>query len=73
MMKVETELNKLNGRIIKLLDSMRAYEMEQLRLDIERKRLKLARDRAIGAFDVDVDEDPAAEIGADDGPDLAGE
>ena len=73
MMKVETELNKLNGRIIKLLDSMRAYEMEQLRLDIERKRLKLARDRAIGAFDVDVDEDPEAEMGADDGPDLAGE
>ena len=52
---------------------MLAYEMEQLRLDIERKRLKLAQDRAIGAFDVDVDEDPAAEIGADDGPDLAGE
>lgn len=27
-MKVEAELNKLNGRIIKLLDSMRAHEAD---------------------------------------------
>lgn len=57
MMKVETELNKLNGRIIKLLDSMRAYEMEQSRIDLERAKLKLSRQKATGAFEIDPEED----------------
>lgn len=72
MMKVEAELNKLNGRIIKLLDSMRAYEMEQLRLDVERKRLKLAQQKAIGAFDVEDPEEMEDYTAAEDGPDPAG-
>lgn len=57
MMKVEAELNKLNGRIIKLLDSMRAYEMEQCRIDLERAKLKLTRQKATGAFEIDPEED----------------
>lgn len=63
-MKVEAELNKLNGRIIKLLDSMRAHEADQSRLALERLKYQLARQKATGEFDIDpedgadVEEDP---------------
>ena len=59
-MKVEAELNKLNGRIIKLLDSMRAHEADQSRLALERLKYQLARQKALGEFEVD------PEDGADD-------
>ena len=52
-MKVEAELNKLNGRIIKLLDSMRAHEADQSRLALERLKYQLARQKATGEFDID--------------------
>ena len=58
------ELNKLNGRIIKLLDSMRAHEADQSRLALERLKYQLARQKATGEFDIDpedgadVEEDP---------------
>ena len=63
-MKVEAELNKLNGRIIKLLDSMRAHEADQSRLALERLKYQLARQKATGEFDIDpedgadIEEDP---------------
>lgn len=67
-MKVETELNKLNGRIIKLLDSMRAYETDQARLQLEQLKFKLSKQKATGAFEIDPEEedlddgmDPVAE------------
>lgn len=56
-MKVEAELNKLNGRIIKLLDSMRAYEADQNRIALERLKYQLARQKATGAFEIDPEED----------------
>ena len=52
-MKVEAELNKLNGRIIKLLDSMRAQEMETQRIELEKLKYNLAKQKALGEFDVD--------------------
>lgn len=58
-MKVEAELNKLNGRIIKLLDSMRAQEMETQRIELEKLKYNLAKQKALGEFDVD----PAEEEG----------
>lgn len=52
-MKVLAELNKTHGRIIKQLDSIKSYELEQQRIGIERERLKLARQKATGEFDLD--------------------
>ena len=60
-MKVEAELNKLNGRIIKLLDSMRAYEADQSRLALERLKYQLARQKATGEFEVDPEDGEGAE------------
>ena len=56
-MKVEGELNRLNGRIIKLLDSMKAYEMEDRRLKLEEKKYQLAKQKVTGEFDFDDPED----------------
>ena len=52
-MKVEAELNRLNGRIIKLLDSMRAQEMEARRIELEKLKYDLARQKATGEFNID--------------------
>ena len=57
-MKVEAELNKLNGRIIKLLDSMRAHEADQSRIALEHLKYQLARQKALGEFEVDPEDGP---------------
>ncbi len=71
-MKVEAELNKLNGRIIKLLDSMRAHEADQSRLALERLKYQLARQKATGEFDIDPEDgEDTAEDPEDAEPDGA--
>ena len=52
-MKVEAELNKLHGRIIKQLDSIKAYEIDQRRLTLEEKKFALAKQKILGAFEFD--------------------
>lgn len=52
-MKVEAELSKLHGRIIKQLDSIKAYEVDQRRLTLEEKKFELAKQKIIGAFEFD--------------------
>lgn len=64
-MKVEAELNKLNGRIIKLLDSMRAHEADQSRLALERLKYQLARQKALGEFEVDPEDSADDEDGVE--------
>lgn len=58
-MKVEAELNRLHGRIIKQLDSMRSYEIEWQKLGLEGKRYDLAKQRLTGEIEL---EDEAEEI-----------
>lgn len=52
-MKVEAELNRLHGRIIKQLDSIKSYEMEQQRLQLEERKYNLARQKLTGEIDID--------------------
>ena len=54
-MKLEAELNKIHGRIIKLLDSIKSYELEHLRISLEEKRYKLMKQKISGEYDVDPD------------------
>ena len=54
--KVREELNRVHGRIIKALDSMKSYELESRRIELERQRLELSRARATGAFEYEDDE-----------------
>ena len=52
-MKIESELNRLHGRIIKQLDSMKSYEMEMKRLQLERCKYNLAKQKLTGEIDID--------------------
>jgi hypothetical protein len=54
-MKVEAELNKVHGRIIKQLDSIKAYEMEDRRLQLEERRLELMKQKLTGEIDIEPD------------------
>lgn len=54
-MKLEAELNKIHGRIIKLLDSIKGYELESRRVRLEERKYNLAKQKLSGAFDVDPD------------------
>lgn len=52
-MKLEAELNRTHGRIIKLLDSIKAYELECRRASLEERKYNLAKQKLTGAFDID--------------------
>lgn len=54
-MKLEAELNKIHGRIIKLLDSIKGYELECRRVRLEERKYNLAKQKLTGAFEVDPD------------------
>ena len=54
-MKLEAELNKIHGRIIKLLDSIKSYELEQRRISLEEKRYTLMKQKLKGEYEVDPD------------------
>ena len=52
-MKLEAEYNKTHGRILKLIDSMRAHEIDCKRLDLDERKHTLAKQRLSGEFDID--------------------
>lgn len=51
-MKLEAELNKIHGRIIKLLDSIKGYELERRRIRLEERKYNLAKQKLAGKYDV---------------------
>ncbi len=55
VMKLEAELNKVHGRIIKLLDSIKSYELEKCRIELEKKRYTLLKQKISGEYSVDID------------------
>lgn len=52
-MKIEAELNRLHGRIIKQIDSIKSYEMEERRLSLEERKYNLAKQKLTGEFHID--------------------
>ena len=52
-MKIETELNRLHGRIIKQIDSMKSYEMENRRIKLEERKYSLAKQKLLGEYEID--------------------
>lgn len=55
IMKLETEYNKIHGRIIKLIDSIRAYEMDNQRINLDERKHELSKQRLTGEYNVDPD------------------
>lgn len=52
-MKIEAELNRLHGRIIKQIDSMKSFEMEERRLKLEERKYSIAKQKLTGEFIID--------------------
>ncbi len=56
-MKLLEAFNRIHGRIIKLLDSIKTYEMDTKRLELEQQRYDLSKDKAQGVFEFDLDDE----------------
>lgn len=67
VMKIEAELNRLHGRIIKQIDSMKSLEIEERRLKLEEQKYKLAKQRLTGEIDIDGDDEDIIIDGIIDG------
>lgn len=52
VMKLETERTKIHGRIIKLLDSIKSYELDSRRLELEERKYRLAKQKISGEFEI---------------------
>ena len=66
-MKVEAELNRLHGRIIKQIDSIKSYEMEERRLSLEERKYQLAKQKLTGEIIVDDETEEIIDDLIDDG------
>ncbi len=51
-MKLESEYNKVHGRILKLIDSIRAYETDGKRIDLDKRKHELTRQRITGEYNI---------------------
>lgn len=56
-LKIESELNKVDGRIIKLNEVIKNYQLEIQRLELDTKRHELAEQKAKGVYEVEPDVD----------------
>ncbi len=66
IMKLEAECNKIHGRVIKLIDSIRAYETDGKRIDLDKRKHELSKQRLTGEYNVDpetgeISDTPSAE------------
>lgn len=52
-LKLRAELDKTHGRIIRLLDSVKAYELESRRLLLEERKYRLTKQKLNGEFEID--------------------
>ncbi|MDR2558051.1 MAG: hypothetical protein LBC86_00690 [Oscillospiraceae bacterium] len=55
MMRLEVEHNKVHGRILKLIDTIKAHENDCDRLDFDRKRHEFNKQRVKGEFIINPD------------------
>ena len=69
-MKLEAELNKIHGRIIKLLDSIKGYELESRRVRLEERKYNLAKQKLSGAYDIDPETGEIIDENDDDSGDV---
>lgn len=61
VLKLQEALYKVQGRIAKIADSLRAMDESAARLDLEKKRLDILRIRVTGVVDTDLEESETPE------------
>lgn len=52
-MKLDNELSKVHSRVIKLIDSIKAYETDARRLELEERKYEFAKQKALGEFEIE--------------------
>ncbi|MCL2356626.1 MAG: hypothetical protein FWC70_05620 [Defluviitaleaceae bacterium] len=55
IIKLSAELDKTQGRIVKTLDTLRAFENDNKRLDLDRRKYTLAKQKAFGEYNVNLE------------------
>lgn len=69
IIKLESELDKTQGRITEVTKTIMKYRSEREHLTIEKKKLQLFEQRALGIIDIgfdDLSDDDAIDVGDDD-------
>lgn len=51
--KLQAAYDRLHGRIIKLLDSIKSYEIDQKKLDLEERKYNFAKQKVTGEYHID--------------------
>ena len=51
-MKIQAELTKVDGRILKAIDSIKSYEIEDRKMQLEQSKYELARQRLTGEIEI---------------------
>ena len=54
-MKLEVEWNKTHGRILKLLDTIKSYQLENKRISLDEKRYMLMKQKITGSYEIGED------------------
>lgn len=54
-MKLEAEWNKTHGRILKLLDTIKSYQLESKKISMDEKKYVLMKQKITGAYDIGED------------------
>lgn len=75
-MKIQAELTKVDGRILKAIDSIKSYEFEERKMQLEQSKYELARQRLTGEIEIndnEVEEVVDDLLESENAPDGAGE
>lgn len=55
--KLLQAFDRIHGRIIKLLDSIKTYQIDKERIELDKLRYELSKEKVKGAFEFDLDEE----------------
>lgn len=55
--KLLVAFDRIHGRIIKLLDSIKTYQLDCKRIELDQQRYELSKDKVKGAFEFDLEDE----------------
>lgn len=55
--KLLVAFDRIHGRIIKLLDSIKTYQLDFKRIELDQQRYELSKDKVKGAFEFDLEDE----------------
>lgn len=55
--KLLVAFDRIHGRIIKLLDSIKTYQLDRKRIELDQQRYELSKEKVKGAFEFDLEDE----------------